>query len=165
MDKPSSNKFSPKGKVKQLTASILSPENAGLRFILNLVGQSGKFESKLGLVLAKRWGKVREDYKSWYAGQQNFKLGCVNTTPVASDTWVVHLLCEDKEGKASDASLDASMKKLGALAKYEHASVHISSVLTGEHPSIVGLATKYLTNDGINVYYYADASAGDDTKP
>jgi hypothetical protein len=155
MDKPVQNKFTPKGKVKQLAASIIHPENAGLRFIVNIVGQSGKFESKLGLFLAKRWGKVREDYKSWFAGQQNFKLGSINTSSVASDTWIVHLLCEDKAGEVSESSLDSAVKKLGALAKYEHASVHISTLLTDAYPTLMTSLERHLTDEGVNFNLYS----------
>ena len=154
------NKFSPKGKVKQVTASILNPENAGLRFIVNVVGQNGKFESKLGLMLAKRWLTVREGYKSWFAGQQNFKLGSINSTPVASDTWAVNLLCEDKTGKATDDTLMLAAKNLGALAKYEHATVHVSNMLTEAHPGLVAALDKHLVEQGVSVYYYNEPTQG-----
>lgn len=148
------NKFTAPGKMKQVNATILAPENAGLRFILNVCGQNGKFESKLDLVLTKRWAKVRESYKEWYATQQNFKMGWLNQTPIASDTWVVNMLVEDKAGKVDPVALQLAMKKVAELAKYEHASIHVSSLMAADMPELQPLLVSNLIEQGINVYFY-----------
>src|SRR5277367_6633522 len=128
------NKFTTQGKLRQINATILAPENAGLRLVLNAVGQHGKFESKLDSVLTKKWAKVREDYKGWYATQHNSKMGWLNQTAVSSDTWIVNMLIEDKTGKVDQAALQLAIKKVAELAKYEHASVHVSNLLTSDLP-------------------------------
>jgi hypothetical protein len=148
------NKFISPGKVKQVNATILAPELAGLRLVLNACGQNGKFESQLATVLTKKWAKVREDYKGWYASQHNFKMGAINTTAVSSDTWVVNLLVEDKEGKVDPVVLETAVKKVADLAHYEHASVHISNLLVNQLPTIQPLLTKYLVETGTNVFFY-----------
>lgn len=150
------NKFITPGKMKQVNATIIAPENAGLRFVLNACGVSGKFESKLGTLLNKRWSKVREDYKGWHATQHNFKLGLLNTTAVSSDTWVVNMLVEDKDGNLDQAALQLAVKKVADLAKYEHASVHVSNILTTEVPELQPLLAKNLAEEGINVYFYTE---------
>src|SRR5271165_3182058 len=113
------NKFTPRGKTKVVNATILAPENAGLRFILNVDGQDGKFTSPLSLLLAKRWAKVKEDNSYWFATQFNFKLGSLNETAVASDTWVISMLVQDKTGKVDQKGLKAAIKKLSDKAEYE----------------------------------------------
>jgi hypothetical protein len=148
------NKFTIQGKMKQVNATILAPENSGLRFVLNACGQSGKFESKLDNLLTKRWVKVREDYKGWYATQHNFKLGWLNNTAVASDTWVINMLVEDKDGKVDEKALQLAVKKLAELAKYEKASVHVSTILTAEIPALQPMLVKGLIEEGVNVYFY-----------
>lgn len=148
------NKFITPGKVKQINATILAPENAGLRLVLNAVGQHGKFESKLATVLTKKWSKVREDYKGWYATQHNFKMGWLNPTAVASDTWVVNMLVQDKDGKVDAAALQLAVKKVGELAKYERASVHVSNLTIAEIPGLQPLLVSHLAEQGINVYFY-----------
>lgn len=148
------NKFIVQGKVKQLDATILSPQNSGLRFILNACGQSGKFDSKLGSALTKRWSKVREDYKGWHATQHNFKMGWLNNTAVSSDTWVVNMLVEGKDGKLDLDALRLAVKKLTDLAKYEHASLHISSMLLEDVPELNSMLVKSFAEEGINVYIY-----------
>lgn len=147
-------KFITPGKFKQINATILAPENAGLRLILNVVGQNGKFESKLDGILSKKWVKVREDYKGWFATQHNFKMGWLNNTAVGSDTWVVNMLVEDKEGKVDTKALQVAVKKVADMAKYERASVHVSAITVSEIPELQQLLTSHLIEEGVNVYFY-----------
>lgn len=144
------------GKVKQIDTTILAPENAGLRFIINACAQSGKFESKLDTLLTKKWAKVREDYKGWHATQHNFKLGLVNTTAVSSDTWIVNMLVQDKENKVDAKALQAAIKKLSELSKYENASVHVSNLLISEIPELKDLLIEYVVQNGTHVYFYSE---------
>jgi hypothetical protein len=147
-------KFTPQGKTKIVNASILSPENSGLRFILNVVGQDGKFISPLNLILAKRWAKVKEDNSYWFVTQMNFKLGSLNETAVASDTWIISMLVQDKTGKVDQKALQVAVKKLGEKAKYEKASIHVSSLLTSTIPELQDLLIKGLVEEGVSVYFY-----------
>lgn len=148
------NKFVSPGKTKTVNASVLLPENAGLRFILNVCGSDGKFDTKLEKLLAKRWLKAREGYKAWYADQFAFKMGTVRDTSVASDIWVVHLLAKDKEGKVDEVALAKGVKELAAKAKYEHASVHVSTMTTAEAPALVDLLKTNCVDAGTHVFYY-----------
>lgn len=151
------NKFVKQGKFKQLNATILAPENAGLRIILNLCGENGKFESKLDKLLCSRWTRVRTDFKEWHATQHNFKLGLLNTnSAVSSDTWVVEALVKDKEDKLDEKALDVAMKKLGDLCKYENASLHVSDILMVEAPSLKEFLIKHLIENSVNVYVYTE---------
>lgn len=159
MDKNTQRNFMPQGKLKQVNATVLTPENAGLRLVINACGQNGKFESKLDLMLTKRWSRVRTDFKEWYATQLNFKMGSLNTTAVASDTWVVNMLVEGKDGKIDDKGLQLAAKELGRLAKAEQASVHVSSILINEAPALQQLLVSNLIEQGINVYIYTEPVA------
>jgi len=150
------NKFTPKGRVKQVDSTILAPENSGLRLVLNLVGLDGSFKSDLDLMLAKKWSKVKENYREWFVGQHNFKLGSLREVAVASDTWVVNALVVGKDGSVDAAALNAACKKLGEFAKQEHASVHVSNMVADKVPALSELLNKYLTDNGINLYYYTE---------
>jgi hypothetical protein len=149
-------RFIAQGKTKVVNASILAPENAGLRFIINVVGQDGKFTSPLSLILAKRWAKVKEDNSYWFATQMNFKLGALNETAVASDTWAISMLVQDKTGKVDPKALQVAVKKLGEKAKFEKASVHVSTLLTSSIPELEGLLITNLVEQGVSVYFYVE---------
>jgi hypothetical protein len=154
MDNKLDKRFIAQGKTKIVNASVLAPENAGLRFILNVVGQDGKFTSPLSLILAKRWAKVKEDNSYWYATQMNFKLGSLNETAVSSDTWAISMLVQDKTGKVDQKALQAAIKKVSEKAKYEKASVHVSTLLTSAIPELQDLLIKGLVEEGVSVYFY-----------
>lgn len=148
------NKFIQAGKTKIINSTILAPENAGLRFILNVVGEDGKFGSPLNLLLAKKWAKVKEDNSYWFATKMNFKLGSLNETAVASDTWTISLLVQKLNGLMDEKALQIAVKKLGEKAKYEKASVHVSTLLTSSIPALEGLLLTNLVEDGVSVYFY-----------
>jgi hypothetical protein len=150
------NKFTPPGILKKVNATILAPVNAGLRIILNVCGQNGKFENDLDKLLTKRWSKVRSDFKEWYATQNNFKLGSFNNTAAASDTWICNLLVKNKEEKIDEKLLATAFSKFATMVKYEKASVHISDILLTDTPQLQDLIVKYLLNEGVNVYIYTE---------
>lgn len=154
MDNKLDKRFIAQGKTKIVNASVLAPENAGLRFILNVVGQDGKFTSPLSLILAKRWAKVKEDNSYWYATQMNFKLGSLNETAVSSDTWAISMLVQDKTGKVDQKALQTAIKKVSEKAKYEKASVHVSTLLTSAIPELQDLLISGLVEQGVSVYFY-----------
>lgn len=149
-------KFIQPAKVKHVKGSVIAPENAGLRIILNLCSQSGKYNSTLFSALTKRWMRVREDYKNWFAGQVNFKLGNISTTAIASDTWVVHSLCFDKEEALNAEALKACVKKIVTLAKSEKASLHVSEFLFRDVPELKTLLEQEVPTQGVLLYEYSE---------
>lgn len=153
------NKFATKGKSKVIEGSILTPHNAGLRFILSVNNLDGKIESNPILpILDKKWKKVREETKGWFANKTGeYKLGAITTTPVQSDTWVINMLCQ--KSKADDFEMDEAglrgcLKKVQASAKYESATVHVSTTLTDSFEGLAELITEELVNKGTTVYFY-----------
>ena len=151
------NRFQPQGRVKLIKGSILAPENAGLRFVLNVNNMVGKPESPLYPLFEKKWKKVKEEAKGWYNTRTGaYKLGAVNTTAVQSDTWVIHMLCQDEELKTNADALAKCLDEVCKSAKYERATVHVSTLLTDALPELQDLLTKHLVEKGVSVYYYEE---------
>ncbi len=150
-------KFTTPGRVKKAKSSIATPENAGLRIIFSTCSQDLKHKSGLFSLLAKRWARVNEEYKEWFATQQDFKLGSIRSCAVGSETWVVQGLCFDKQGKLDQKAFEGCVKKLMALAHYENASIHISDLLFEEVPEAEKLLTDQVPADGLLLYLYNDA--------
>lgn len=154
------NKFLQPGRVKIIKGSILYPENAGLRFILNVNNMVGKAENPLYPLFDKKWKKVKEEAKGWYNTRTGaYKLGAVNTTAVQSDTWVIHMLCQDAELKTDTTALQNCLKEVCKQAKYERATVHVSSLLVNAIPELSDLLTKELVDQGVSVCYYDEPDA------
>lgn len=152
-------RFTIPGKVKEVNASITAPQNAGLRIILNAVGQDGKFDSKLDQIITKRYPSVRLAAREWFATQHDFKMGFLKSTATASDCWVVNALVKDKAGKVDPAALKLAVKKLADLAKYENASVHVSNILVEEMPELRELVLAQIATNGTHCYFYNEPTA------
>jgi hypothetical protein len=152
-------KFQQAGKLKVIQGSILNPHNAGLRFVLSFTNLAGKIDGNpLYPIFEKKWKKVREEARGWYATKTGaYKLGAINTTAVQSDTWVIHLLCQDEELHTNVDGLRDCLKKVCASAKYERASVHVSNLLLSVHPEVKPLIQEQLIDNGVSVYFYEEA--------
>jgi len=148
----------PQGRVKVVKGSILTPHNAGLRFILSPCNLVGKPEGNPMLPLFdKKWRKVREESRGWFATKTGaYKLGAINTTAVQSDTWVIHMLCQDDELQLNAEALKKCLNEVCKVAKYEKATVHVSTVLTNEFGELPDLLTECLVNQGVSVSYYEE---------
>jgi len=154
-DKPV-NRFQVQGKTKVIDGSILSPQNAGLRFVLSVNNLAGKPDNHpLYPLFDKKWKKVKEEARGWYATKTGaYKLGAVNTTAVQSDTWVIHLLCQDEQLQTDSAALEKCLKEVCKMAKYEQATVHVSALLTNAVPEMVEFLKTELVENGVSVYLY-----------
>ena len=151
------NKFQPKGRVKVVNSSIVAPHNAGLRFVLNVANMAGKAESPLYSVFEKKWPKVKQEVKGWFNTRTGaYKLGAVNTLAVQSDTWAVNMLCQDEKLKTDAEGLKKCLQEVCKMAKFEQATVHVSTLLTDAIPELQDLLTSELVDKGVSVSYYEE---------
>lgn len=149
------NKFITQGRMKEVDGSVLAPINAGLKMILAVCSQTGKYESPLYNMLTKRFSKVRDDYRGLFINQQ-MKLGELHTTAANSETWVMQAVCMDTKDKLDKKALESCIKKLVDTAKYEKASLHVSDLLFKEVPSLKKTLAKTVLEAGVNLYVYKD---------
>lgn len=156
-DMETKSKFTASGRTKLVSGSILQPELAGLRLIVVPCSATGKPDTNLHKLLDRKWQIVGRDLKGWFAHHIDFKLGSVSTSATQSDTWIVHTLCFDKEGKLDDKALVSCVKKIAALALAEKASVHMSVLVLDAIPSIKDLIAPEFLDKGIHAYFYQEA--------
>lgn len=152
--------FQPQGRVKVIQGSIVSPQNAGLRFVLNVANTVGKAEGPMYSLFEKKWPTVKREVRGWYTTRDGkYKLGAVHTLAVQSDTWVVSLLCQDDELSTQDDALRTCLKEVCKSAKYERATVHVSTKLTEAVPSLQELLNEELVTQGVSVNFYEEPEA------
>lgn len=163
MDKPQTdvNRFKVTGKTKLINGSILAPFNAGLRFVLSVNNEVGDPKGNPLLALFdKKWKTVRAESRGWFATKTGaYKLGAINTSAVQSDTWVIHMLCQDKDLKTDVKGLQDCLKKVCTNALYEKATVHVSTILCKSMPELKPLLESELVANGVNVYFYEEPEA------
>mgnify|MGYP001559346668 CR=1 FL=1 len=92
----------------------------------------------------------------WYSNHIDFKLGSLHTTAVQSDVWLVHALCIDKTGKVDAKAVTACVKKIAVMARYERASVHVSTLVTDEMPEVMDMMNVEMIEKGTSVYFYEE---------
>lgn len=151
-------KFQQPGRVKTIHGSILAPENAGLRFVLSVNNLAGKNEGNPMLpIFDKKWPKVKAESRGWFATRTGaYKLGAVNTTAVQSDTWVIHMLCQGEDLQVDNAGLAKCLKEVTKMAKYERATVHVSTTLTNSIPELTNLLKEEVIDQGVAVSFYEE---------
>lgn len=152
------NKFQVQGKTKVIKGSILAPENAGLRFVLSITNLAGKADGNpMYPTFEKKWVKVKQEARGWYANKTGaYKLGAVNTTAVQSDTWVIHLLAQNEDLQTDAPALEKCLREVCKMAKYERATVHVSTLLTNAVPELTDLLRTQLVEQGVSVYFYEE---------
>lgn len=159
-NKDTVKKFQQPGRVKVVQGSIVAPQNAGLRFVLNVANTVGKADSPMYPLFEKKWPTVKQQVRGWFTTRDGkYKLGAVHSMAVQSDTWVVSLLCQDDDLQTQDDALRACLKEVCKSAKYERATVHVSTKLTDALPSLQELLNKELVEEGISVNYYEEPEA------
>lgn len=150
------NRFVIPGKVKEVTGSVTAPEHARLAIVFMPVSTSGEHSSDVYDKVVARWSKVKQDYREKFVNRENFKLGEMITTAVASDIWVVQGLCLNEKGKLDKTALESCVKKLVSMAKYEKAFVHTSQLVSKAFPAVKKALSDTLPAEGLNVYFYSD---------
>jgi len=88
-----------------------------------------------------------------------FKLGAVKDIAVQSDVWLMNMLVLDKDNKLNDKALLTALKEVCKVAKYERASVHVSTLLTTAFPQLQDLLTTNLVEQGVSVFFYEEPKA------
>jgi len=156
-DKDQKNKFQQPGRVKVIKGSILNPENAGLRMILNIANLAGKTDDPIYAIFNKKWPKVKSEVRGWWATKTgSYRCGAVNSLSVQSDLWVVSLLCQKEDLTTDVEGLQKCLKQVCKDAKYERASIAVSTLLTNSIPELTGLLQSELIDQGVAVSFYEE---------
>ncbi len=154
---PVKNRFIKAGTFRKTQSDFTTPENSGLRLLLNPIDLQAVFQHSINVKIATKWKKVREEAKGWWSNRQNFKMGEVQTVAVQSDVWIINALCLS-ENATDEVALESCLKKCVAMAKYEKASIHVSEDMFNLS-GFEALATKLMLNEGINVYVYRNKAS------
>jgi len=156
------NTFVKHGMTKMVAGSVVHPELSGLRLVLAFAQEYASDKKPtfdqypLYDVLDKKWNVAKREIKAWFAERSGFKLGNLKNTIVQSDIQLVHALVYDKDGNLDTKALTTAVKKLVEMAKYERASVHVSTLLTEAVPQLTEMLQKQAIEQGVSVYYYTN---------
>jgi len=142
------------GTLKNVTGNSAFPNSGDNRMIINIVGISGDWDDNpFAVGLSKRWEKTKSEYRSWYRGQTNFKLGNVIYTQVQSDTIVAQILCLNEKGKIDFVALTKGLAELSKYGSQNKLNAHINH-MGKDMKKIEPLLVENLVKVGVNTYIY-----------
>ncbi|HVI39649.1 MAG TPA: hypothetical protein VM577_03230 [Anaerovoracaceae bacterium] len=134
--KPSN--FITPGRLKYKAGDATIPESAGHRIIMHICNDIGGWGRGFVLALSKRWKKPEEEYRRWFRGQINFKLGAIQEVEVQSDTTVINMIAQrdvvaDENGvqPLRLEALETCLDKVGELAVKNGSSIHAPRIGAG----------------------------------
>lgn len=127
------------------------PNSSDNRVILFFGDYTGKLEDELAIKLSKRWIKVTNDFRSWWRGQVNFKMGKTLEIPVQTDTTALCLLVLND--KVMDyAALKDSLISAGRFVSSNKYNLHINK--SYDWTQIEPMLIEYFVKSGVNVTVY-----------
>lgn len=153
------------GTLKYKEGDATLPAAGGHRILIHICNDKGAFGAGFVVPLTKRWPRIKEEYRRWYFGQRDFKLGNIQEVNLKSDFTIINMIAQhdikpDKDGNPPiryDA-LGECLKKVAKLAKESGGTVHGprfgSGLSGGSWPEIEQLIIKHLINQGVNVTIY-----------
>jgi hypothetical protein len=136
-------------RIKTGDASI--PNSSDNRVILFFADTSGDTKDPLALKLIKRWLKIKDEFRSWWRGQVDFKLGKTLPIIVQTDTIILALLVLVDNVMDYNALKDA-MISAGRYCSSNKYNVHINK--SYDWSKIEPMLMEYFVKSGVNVTVY-----------
>lgn len=140
------------GNLSYKSGNSSVPLSADNRVILLFTDTSGNIEDDLGKRLVKRWEKTKTDFRAWYRGQVNFKLGQTLTISVQTDTTIICLLVFKDKVLDTQALKDALITT-GRFTSSNKYNVHINKADI-DWTIMEPLVIEYFVKSGVNVTVY-----------
>lgn len=158
------------GRVKYIKGDATAPEAGGLRFVLQVNNDEGKYGAGFSGAVGSRWPVVEKEYRKWYRQSANptterMPLGTIQPITVQSDITVINMIAQ--KGTVSKTNqvpiqydaLETCLKDIGEMAQQEGASIHIPRIGMGlagckDWTIIENMLIKYFTKRGVNITVY-----------
>jgi O-acetyl-ADP-ribose deacetylase (regulator of RNase III) len=156
----------PRGHLRYLQGDVTVPVGGGLRFILQVNNDEGKYGAGVSGAISKKWPRVQEQYRMWWRDRRGvLPLGEIQEVLVQPDVRVINMIAQkgigiDKDGKPPiryDA-LEACLDKVGVLVSQERGTIHMPRIgcglAGGTWDKVEPLIIEQLSKRGLNVTVY-----------
>lgn len=140
------------GRIKIVKGSAEIPLSADLRVILLFTDFNGNIEDDLGKKLIKRWQKVLVDFRIWWRGQLDFKMGKILPITLQTDTIVLCLLVL-QDGILNIDALKTAMISAGKFVSSNKFNAHVNKI-DSNWEQIESMLNEYFVKAGVNVTVY-----------
>jgi O-acetyl-ADP-ribose deacetylase (regulator of RNase III) len=152
----------PKGLLRYVKGDATLPNGSSLRYILQIVNDSGKYGAGFSGALSARWPKIETEYRSWWRARYGkLNLGDIQVIQVLSDLVVINMVAQhDIVSKENPKpikydALRLCLQKVGIEVSQYNASIHMPRIgcglAQGKWEEIEPLIDQELLKRGINV--------------
>lgn len=160
MKQPSNH--APKGLLKYIQGDATLPGGSNMRYILQIVTDSGKYSDVFNKELSTRWPKVESLYKNWWRScYGKLNLGEIQVIQVLSDLAVINMVAQHDDTNLISIdfkALQLCLSKVGEEVSQYNASIHIPKIILGldieSWELIEPLIDQELLKRGINITVY-----------
>lgn len=157
------------GRIKYIKGDATMPESGGLRFVLQVNNDEGKYGAGFSGAVSRRWPQVEKEYRNFYRMSANpttlrMPLGKIQTVPVQSDITVINMIAQRGIANNKESSpirydaLEDCIKQVGELAQRDGASIHAPRIgcglAGGTWEEIEPMIIKHFVARGANVIIY-----------
>jgi hypothetical protein len=139
------------GNMRTMNGSAEIPNSSDNRIILFFADMSGDAKDPLALKLIKRWEKCKTEFRGWWRGQVDFKLGKTLPVTVQTDTTILELLVLVNNVMDYTALKDALISA-GRYCSANKYNVHINK--NYDWSQIEPMLIEYFVKSGVNVTVY-----------
>ncbi len=140
------------------------PVAEGQKVITHICNDIGGWGKGFVVALSKRWKQPEQEYRKWYASQENFQLGSAQFVEVEPDIVVANIIGQHKIKFEGDTppiryeAVRAGLQKVAEYAAQRGASVHMprigAGLAGGKWETIEAIIQEELTQKGISVMVY-----------
>lgn len=154
-----------KGIFRTRKGDATFPHGGGHKIIMHVCNNLGGWGAGFVLSVSKRWKLPEQEYRKWFAGKQNFKLGEVQFVFVQTDITVANMLAQhsirsnnDEPPAVEIKDLESCLEKIYLHAFENGSSVHAPKIASGlaglKWEEVEPLIKKHLIDKGIDVTIY-----------
>lgn len=136
MRKPSDH--NPKGLLRFVKGDATLPQGSNVKYILQIVNDSGMYGAGFSGAIAARWPKVEAEYRAWWRERYGkLKLGDIQVIQILSDLVVINMVAQhgivskDNPKPIDYNALQMCLSKAGDVISDYNASVHIPRIGCG----------------------------------
>jgi O-acetyl-ADP-ribose deacetylase (regulator of RNase III) len=154
-----------KGLLRYRKGDATFPQGGGHKIIMHVCNNLGGWGAGFVVALSKRWKLPEQEYRKWFAGKQNFKLGEAQFVFVQTDVTVANMLAQhglryndDEPAVVELKNLEACLEKVYLHAFENSSTVHAPRIASGlaglQWEQVEPLIKKHLVDKGIDVTIY-----------
>jgi O-acetyl-ADP-ribose deacetylase (regulator of RNase III) len=123
------------GSLKVVNGDVTKLQGGGLKYLIQIVNDTGKYGAGVSGAISKAWPKVEQEYRQlWRERYGKLKLGDVQFIQVTSDLVIVNMIAQhsiisnDNPKPIKFDALQSCLSKVGIEASETNGTIHMPRI-------------------------------------